>query len=502
MKAVRKIKASATGTITMNKSSLLLVSVGLALAGCTMAPKYERPAAPVAKSFPNSSASTNAAAIPAAEIGWHELFNDPRLLQLIELSLTNNRDLRVTVLNVELSRSQYRIARSALLPTVNANASGIRQRVPADINGTGQAATTTSYNVNVGTLSYELDLFGRVRSLKNQALNQYFATDQGRRSAQIALVSEVANQYLQERQLDEQLAVARQTLHAVQDSYDLNKHSFEGGVISELDLRTSEAQVQTALANVAALSQDRAQAENALVLLVGGPLPASLPPPQPLGAQRLLADLPEGLPADLLQRRPDILQAEFQLKAANANIGAARAAFFPRVLLTGAVGSQSLKVEDLFTGPQQAWSFAPQISLPLFTGGLNKANLDVARVSKRIEVANYERTIQVAFREVADALIARRMLEEQIVARTGLVAAEQKRYDLANMRYRNGVDSYLNVLSAQQDLYGAQQNLIQIQSSRLANLITLYRALGGGWQEHTQPRKQLAASGTGSSPVR
>ncbi|HWH69304.1 MAG TPA: efflux transporter outer membrane subunit, partial [Candidatus Sulfotelmatobacter sp.] len=456
----------------------------------TMAPKYERPPAPVSSAWPSGPAyGTNAAAnasatVPAAEIGWREFFSDPRLLKLVELSLTNNRDLRIAALNVEVSRAQYRIQRSLLLPTVNANAGGSRQLVPGDLSRSGGPTATTEYHVSASIISYELDVFGRVRSLKNQALNRYLATDQARRSVQISLVAEVAIQYLSERQLAEQLVIAKQTLEAVTASYELNRRSFENGVISELDLRTAEAQVQTARANVASIIQDRAQAENALVLLVGQPLPADLPAPQPLEAQPVMTEVPAGLPSDLLQRRPDILAAEYQLKAANANIGAARAAFFPRILLTAAAGKTSLSLEDLFAGSQNAWRFAPEITVPIFDAGNNRANLNVAKTSQRIEVANYERAIQSAFREVADALAARTMLEEQIAARELLVKAEQQRYELAQMRYRNGVDSYLNVLSAQQDLYNAQQSLILVRTARLSSVITLYKALGGGWTAH------------------
>ena len=471
------------------------------LAGCTMAPKYERPAAPVSGGWPGAAAdgargTTEAGAgLPAAAIGWREFFGDPRLLDLIELALVSNPDLRVAVLNVEISRAQYRVQGSVLFPTINANAGGSRQRVPGDVSGLGRALTATEYHVNAGVTAYELDLFGRVRSLKDQALNRYLASSEARRSAQIALVAEVAIQYLAERQLDEQLVVLQETLKAVESSYELNQRSFENGIISELDLRTAEAQVQAARANVAILTRARSEAGNALVMLVGRPLPEDLPPARSLADQHLLTEVPAGLPSELLQRRPDILAAEYQLKAANANIGAARAAFFPRILLTAAAGKASVRLEDLFAGPQSAWSFAPQITVPIFDAGHNRANLDVAKLSKLIEVANYERAIQSAFREVADALSARATLEDQIGAQEKLVKAEQQRYDLAQMRYRHGVDSYLNVLSAQRDLYFAQQTLIQARTARLSSLITLYKALGGGWQEHTANTAQAAVGG-------
>jgi len=469
-----------------------------------MAPRYERPAAPApgawpkGPAYPEQAAADAGPAVPAAELGWREFFVEPRLAKLLELALSNNRDLRVAVLNVELSRAQYRIQRAALLPSVSANALGSRQRIPSGVSGFNQPLEYTEYSLNAGVIAYELDLFGRVRSLKAEALNRYLATKEGRKAAQIALVAEVAIQYLAEREMDEQLSVARQTLKAVEDSYGLNKRSFENGIASELDLRSAEAQVETARANVAALTQLEAQAENALVLLLGCPLPSDLPAPKPLESQSVRAEVPEGLPSDLLRRRPDIVQAEYQLQAANADIGAARAAFFPRIILTGAAGASSLRLEDLFKGSAKAWNFSPQITVPIFDAGNNRANLDASKVSKLIEVANYEKAIQTAFREVADALAARAMIGRQLAALEALVKAEQRRYDLAELRYRHGVDSYLTVLLAQQDLYNAQQNLIHSRSARLSSLVTLYKALGGGWLEHTTNRKPATGNETKS----
>ncbi|HUW80052.1 MAG TPA: AdeC/AdeK/OprM family multidrug efflux complex outer membrane factor [Acidocella sp.] len=474
----------------MNKSIALAALAAVTLTGCTLAPKYQRPAAPVAQTWPKDAAAlsrgnqTNA----VADIGWREFFRDPRLQQVIGLALTNNRDLRVAMLNVEQSRAQYRIERAALFPEIDATGSGLRQRLPHDLSGTGHAVTEGRYSVNLGTTAYELDLFGRIRSLKAAALENYFATEEARKSAQITLVAEVAVQYLAERELNEQLEMTRRTLAAVQDSYRLIKASYDVGNSSELDLRTAQAQVATAKGNAALYEQQRDQARHALVLLVGEPLPANLPRPQSLNAQRLLTDLPPGLPSDLLERRPDILAAEDQLKAANANIGAARAAFFPTIKITADAGVSSAQLSGLFADGSGAWLFNPQITLPIFAAGQNKANLDVATISKRIEVANYEKAIQTAFREVADALTAKRFLDEQVADGRALVQAEQSRYDLADARYRNGVDNYLTVLTAQQDLYSARQNLIATQFARLSNLISLYQALGGGWREFSPAR--------------
>jgi multidrug efflux system outer membrane protein len=469
----------------MNKISTWVAFIAVAVTGCTLAPRYHQPAAPIAQTWPENAPASAGATNSVADLGWREFCNDPRLQQLVSLALTNNRDLRVAVLNVEVSQAQYRIQRANLFPQVDANGSFTRQRSPAYELFPGEPAINNQFNVSLGTTSYEFDLFGRIRSLKAQALETYFATGEARRSAQILLVSEVAIQYLTELEYDEQLAVARQTLASVQSAYDLNKQSYDAGNISELDLRTAEAQVDTAKVAIANYEQLRKQAEDALVLLVGGPIPDDLPPAPTLDAEKLLAHLPPGLPSDLLQRRPDILEAEHQLKAANANIGAARAAFFPSIKITADAGFSSQQLSQLVVPGSGVWLFNPQVTLPIFEAGQNKANLDVATLNKRIEIADYEKAIQTAFREVSDALIAKKYLDEQLEGQQQLVQAEQSRYDLSNARYRNGADSYLTVLSAQQDLYSAQQNLVALRFSRLSNLVSLYQALGGGWQENT-----------------
>src|SRR5258708_3459787 len=468
-----------------NYSPIVALSVAL-LSGCTLAPHYERPAAPVAQAWPNAATiSSPPAGLSISGINWQSFLGDPRLQKIVALALENNRDLRVSVLNVAQTRAQYRIQQSALLPAIDATGSGSRGRTPADLSGFGQPFVGSQYGVGVGVTSYELDLFGRVQSLKNQALESYFATEEAQRSAELTLVAEVAAQYFTERAYEEQYALARQTLETVQRSYALTKRSFETGNSSELDLRTAEAQLHTAEYNLSVYSQQHALAENALILLVGQPLPSDLPTPQSLEKQSVLADISPGLPSGLLQRRPDILQAEHVLKSANANIGAARAAFFPKITLTGSAGTSSAELSRLFKAGAKTWSFAPQITLPIFAGGYNRANLDVAKISKQIEVAHYEKAIQTAFREVADALTTRAAIEEQISTQVARVSAEQKRYDLSDLRYRHGVDNYLTVLLAQQDLYNAQQTLIQARLSRLSNLITLYKALGGGWGDRS-----------------
>ena len=454
----------------MRKSLSFCLVGALLLSGCAMIPKYERPVAPVASQYPGVTA-TNASAI--ATLSWTNYFADERLKQLIELALTNNNDFQVAVLNVEQSQAQYRITWSASLPTVNAN--GSYQKAHA--NG----ATADLWSASLGSTAYEVDLFGRVRSLNRQALEQYFATVEGKRSAQVSLVAEVATEYFTLRQTEEQIALAKHTLQTVQDSYALNQATFDAGASSELDLRTAEGQVQTAKINLLSYERDRAQAENYLVLLIGQPMPTNLPPARSFNDTNLLADIPAGLPSELLQQRPDILEAEHTLKAANANIGAARAAFFPTITMTASVGSTSAEFEKLFGGGTGVWSFSPQVTVPIFTAGQNLASLDAAKISKRIEVQNYMKAIETAFREVADALVASRSYTEQIGEESILVTAQQRRFELANLRYRQGEDTYLNVLSSQQDLYNAQQDLLQARFRQLSSQISLYKAVGGGW---------------------
>ncbi len=442
----------------------------LLLSGCAMIPKYEQPVAPVPARYPGTKETTNCA---SAAMSWTNFYADERLKQLIALALTNNCDFQVAVLNVEQSRAQYRITRSASLPAVNAGGSYTRA---------GNFKTASDqWSARLGSTAYEVDLFGRVRSLNCQALEKYFTTVEGKRSAQVLLVSEVATEYFTRRQAEEQIALAGQTLQTVQDSYALNKATFDAGASSELDLRTAEGQVQTAKINLLAYERDRAQAENYLVLLIGQPMPTNLPPSRAFNDTNLLADVPAGLPSELLQQRPDILEAEHTLKAANANIGAARAAFFPTITMTASVGSTSAEFEKLFGGGTGVWSFSPQVTVPIFTAGQNLASLDAAKVSKRIEVQNYKKAIETAFREVADALVATRSYTQQIGEESILVTAQQRRFELANLRYRQGDDSYLNVLSAQQDLYNAQQNLLQSRFRQLSSQISLYKAVGGGW---------------------
>lgn len=478
--------------------SPIVIFFVLALAGCTLMPRYHRPEAPISQTWPKvpghretpTGAASNTFGVPAADIGWRDFFRDARLQALIELALTNNLDLRVAVLNVEQTRALYRVQRNELVPTVDINANGTRQRIPFGFGGKGQGFTSSQFNVNLGVAQYELDLFGKVRSLKKQALETYFATQEAQKSAQIALVAQVAGAYLTEREAKEQLAVARESLKAAQKAYALTKSSYEAGVLSQLDLNAADTQLQAARTAVAAYEQQLAQARDNLVLLVGRPLPDNLPAPQPINPQICLSDIPAGLPSDLIARRPDILEAEHQLKAANANIGAARAAFFPTITLTGQGGTESTTLESLFAPGSQAWSFSPQIVWPIFAAGTAWNELKAVEAAERIEVANYQSTIQTAFREVADDLAARDTVQMQLAANQGAFKAERQSYKLTQARFNSGVDSSLDVLAARQAMNSARQNLIQSQYSRLFSLINLYQALGGGWSERTVQPKQ------------
>jgi outer membrane protein, multidrug efflux system len=469
----------------MAKGAFLLALI-LALLGCTMIPKYERAPIPVAPQFP---VATESQAGPAAsDISWRNFFADERLKTLIEIALVNNRDLRVAVLNIEEARTQYRITRSASFPTVDGSAEYTRSEAslagfPQGSTGSvgSSSFTSSEWSASLGSTAYEVDLWGRVRSLNQQALEKYFATKEAQRSEQISLVSTVAMEYFTLREAEEALQVSTETLQAVQQSYAVNKAMFEAGSGSELDLRIAEGQVETSRINVLTHQREKAQAENYIVLLIGNPIPANLPAPRSFSDPHLLPEVQSGLPSELLERRPDILEAEHTLKAANANIGAARAAFFPTISLTSSIGSTSSQLSGLFGSGTQVWSFSPQITLPIFNGGQSRANLDAAKVSKRIDVANYEKAIQTAFREVADALVGVSNYSRQIDEERSLVNTEKRRYEIAGIRYHYGADTYLNVLSAQQNLYSAQQGLIQAQFNKLSSQISLYQALGGGW---------------------
>lgn len=467
----------------MRKLLIVFCTIGyyaVGLTACSFIPEYTRPQSPVANTYPQVGDNAPSTANSTADLQWQQIYTDKRLQRLITLALDKNRDLRIAALDIESARAQYRIQEAALFPTVNATAEATRTKTINTLGGGGVLPSYSVYSVGLGFTAYELDFFGRIRSLKEQALQQFIASKEARSSAQISLIAEVANAYINARALDERLDVALQTQKSQQSTYALASKVFEFGNSSALDLRIAETQMETANANVAALKRSRAQADNALALLVGVPLPEDLPAPQALDQQLLVNDLQAGMPSELLTRRPDIRQAESLLKAANANIGAARAAFFPSIKLTSSIGRASPELDHLFTSGGSVWNFAPQLSLPIFDAGNNKANLKLAEVQKDINIARYEKAIQTAFSEVADAMAANTMLSDEIAAQQRLVNAEQARFKLAELRYQNGVDSNLNVLDAQRSLYTAQQSLIQLRQSKLTALVTLYKALGGG----------------------
>ncbi|WP_395401484.1 efflux transporter outer membrane subunit [Pseudoduganella sp. UC29_106] len=471
----------------MTKTSLTVLAAAL-LSACSLAPTYQRPAAPVAEQFPAALPAGGAtppgpvtAGRAAVDIGWREFFTDERLQQLIATALENNRDLRTAALRIEEARGAYRIQRADRLPTLNATLSETRGRTPGFANGTGQSMVGERFDAGVGISAFELDYLGRVKSLSDAALANYLATDEARQTAQISLVAEVAKAYFTERAFAEQYDLAQRTYEARKRTYDLTKQRMDVGASSLLDLRSNEQLMETARASALALARQRAQAENALTLLVGAP-------PKSAAAGNMASDeqidamsaVPEGLPSDLLARRPDIRAAEQRLKASNANIGAARAAFFPRISLTTAIGSASPSFSQLFDGGNSTWSFVPQLTLPIFDTGRNSANLDVANVRKNIAVSDYEKTIQVAFREVADALAARSYLGDQVAAQRAVQDAQAERLKLLQLRFENGVASSLDVLDAQRELFSAEQALVQARLLRTTSAIDLYRALGGG----------------------
>jgi outer membrane protein, multidrug efflux system len=456
----------------------------ICLAACSMAPHYSRPEAPVSATWPTGPAYKDVIEKPAdkavGDTPWQEFFVNPRLQKLINLALANNRDLHVATLNIERSRAQYKIQRSDLFPKVDADTSANYQHLPGDISGTGQPLNLHQYTIGLGVSSYELDLFGRVQNLKDQALQQFFATGEARRSVQISLVAEVAAKYLTLAADRELLQLANDTLTSRQASYQLIRKRYELGKSSALDLNQAQTGVDTARVDVARFTTFVAQDENSLNLVVGSTVPSDLQPGTQSEMLTALKDLQPSLPSDVLLNRPDILEAEALLKAANANIGTARAAFFPRITLVSSVGFGSNELSGLFTDGSSIWRFAPQISLPIFNSGSNQANLQVAEVNRDIALAQYEKAIQAAFREVADALALRGTINDQVAAQQSLTDATGASYHLAQVRYEKGNDSYLNVLDSQRSLYGSEQNLISVRLARLTNLVTLYKVLGGG----------------------
>lgn len=461
-----------------NVFSASALLIALTLGGCSMAPTYERPEAPVAAHWNGPAAKQDQA---ASELDWRTFIVDADLRRLVGEALANNRSLRQTLLDIEQARAQYRIQRADRVPGLSASASGNRQRVPGDLSSTGTSTVTSSYQVGVSLPEYELDLFGRVKSLTDSALEQYLATEEAGRSARIALVAEVTQAYLTYDGAQRRLALTRQTLESREDSLDLTAQRRAAGAATALDHQEALGLVEQSRAELEANQRQKQQALNALVLLIGTPDAAKALPEAPRDELLLIQDIAPGAPSALLERRPDILAAEHRLKSRNADIGAARAAFFPRISLTGSYGSSSAEVSGLFDGGSRSWSFMPTLSLPIFDAGRNSANLDLAEVRKDAAVAAYEGSIQTAFREVADALAATDTLRREEAARRALANTSNETLKLAKARYEGGVDSHLRYLDAQRSSFVNDSTLIETSTQRQLALVDLFRALGGGW---------------------
>lgn len=466
------------------KPAISAAAVSLALSACAMIPKYEQPAVAVPEAFQHDTAQSG---IVAASLGWQDYFADPRLHRLIEIALERNTDLRGAALNAEAVRAQYMISRAALLPGINASGTGQRGRVAADLSGSaGGSYVPSAYNVGLGVTSYELDLFGKVRSTSQAALQSYFASVASRDATHLSLISSVAKAYFNERYAEERMALAQRVLQTREQTYKLTQLRHRAGVISAVDLRQQEALIESAKADYASAVQAREQARNAMAVLLNQPLPADLPAGLPLSRQFAIKQLPAGLSSEVLLNRPDIRAAEFALKRANANIGAARAAFFPSISLTGMIGTGSTELSGLFKGGNSTWTFAPSINLPIFNWGSNVANLDYAKIMQQAEIVNYEAAVQSAFRDVSDALVAREQLDKTYAANAQQSKAYADVLRLINLRYRHGVASALDLLDAERSSYAADTTQLATQLTLLENMADLYKALGGGLKQHTE----------------
>jgi len=449
------------------------------LAACSLAPAYDRPALPTSDRYPGAAEAAATERAGRARVGWREFFADPALRELIGRALENNRDLRSAARRTEAVRALYGIARADRLPTIAAGAAGSRSRAPADLSFTGRAATAAQYQANLQVSSWELDLWGRVRDLKEAALEAYLADDETRRSVAVSLVAGVANSYLLERELEERLALAGSTLASREESLRIVSRRFQRGNASRLDEVQAETLLNQARAALAVLRRARDLNRNALTLAVGAPV-ALEPLPLSRVEEGFAPDLPPGLPSDLLAGRPDVRAAEHRLKGAHADIGAARAAFFPRIALTGAFGTASAELDGLFGAGSGAWTFAPSATVPLFDHGRRRAALDLARARRDQAVADYERIVQGAFREVADGLAERRWLAEQVAAERAVVSLQTERARLARLRWENGSASYLEALDAERERFAAEQAHVQTRRALLASKVDLFAALGGG----------------------
>lgn len=459
------------------------LAAALLLTGCiNLAPDYVRPEAPVAAAWPAGEAEKNVELVASGLAQWGDFFTDPRLKDLIALGLKNNRDLRVAMYDVEQARAQYNVSRSQLFPTVAAVATETANRTSRQASATGRGVTTHTYSAQAAMSSFELDLFGRIRNLNEEALQSYFATEAAQRTAQMTVITEIAQTWLSLGAAQEQLKLAQSTLKSQEESLALIQKSFEIGAASDLDVEQAKTTVASAKASNAQALRAVSQYRNALTTLVGGPVPENLMPNGLQLEATKMVTVASNVPSEVLLQRPDVMQSEAQLKAANADIGVARAAFFPSISLTSSVGVQSLALSNLFDGGAGTWSFVPKISLPIFTGGANIATLRASEAAQKAAVASYEGTIQKAFQEVADALATEGTVTNELQATKELADATQKSYDLAMVRYKNGTDDYLTVLTSQRANFSAQQSLISAQLARSASLVTLYKVMGGGSQ--------------------
>lgn len=476
----------------MKRILVLVLGIFICLSGCTMIPKYDRPKAPIPEHWPSGVVYLHtqppASTLDVTQLKWQEFFTDLKLKQTIEIALYNNRDLRLAVFNVERARALYGIERAKLLPVVNAEGALNKQRSSSDFLLPGASKVTKQYSIDLGITAWEVDFFGRIRSLKKQALEEYLGTQEARRSAQIALVSEVARAYLTIAADRANLSLARSTLKTQEGAYSLVLRKHKLKLVSEIDLYRAQTQVDTARGDVVLYIQQAAQDQNALNLLVGSLVSEDLLPLDLANVSPLM-NIPSGLSSEVLLRRPDIIDAEHQLKGAYANIGAARAAFFPTISLTTTLGSASNEFSGLFKSGKNTWTYAPQVVMPIFDPHTWFA-YRVSEVDRKIALTKYEKAIQTAFREVADVLVVQGTVDQQIAVQQSMVDSAQKVYRLSDKRYANGIDSYLSVLDAQRSLYSAQQGLISMQLSKLINEVKAYAVLGGGGLDEADERKQ------------
>lgn len=453
----------------------------LLLGGCSLIPQYQQPQLPVAENWPAGDSYREGNAEKAAEITWQDYFQSPILRQLISRVLDNNRDLKIAALNIEQAQAAYRIRHSELMPTLTANGSGSRAAVPDDISSSGEGYTYTSLSANVALAAYELDFFGRVRSLNQQALENYLATEEAHLSVRISLIAETVNAYLGYLSDQKLLQLAQETHNTQKQTYEVIQRQFQVGLATQLNVAQVATAVENAKVATARYRRQLAQTKNALVYLAGVPVDDLLNSSETIDSIRFMANLPAGLPAEVLLARPDIRLAEHQLKAANADIGAARAALYPTIRLTGSFGLASDSLDGLFSsGARYAWNFTPSLTMPIFNRGKLKASLAVAEVNEKIAAAQYEKAIQTAFREVADQLASRGTYQAQLDAQNALVGAASQAFELSQARYKNGIDDFLSVLDSQRSLFSAKQGAVSVKQAYLTNLVNLYKVLGGG----------------------